>query len=335
MKISTTIAVTVHNREKYIEQCLDSLLAQTVKDIEVVCVDDASTDRSFEILLRYAENDNRVRVFRFDTNKGVQEARNRAMEMAGGVYIIYVDDDDWLSDDCVENCLRSFREHPEADCVLIPEIRQSPEGILYTPQGRKEFDVITGEEAFMLSMPWQVAGNFCVRLEYQRRFPYDNSCRYFGDENTGRMMLLGARHVVLSSGMYYYRMHNESVCHAPGIGHYSRLYSQRKLAGYIAGANVNGDIQAAYETFCWENIVAAYMRYCGERKDMPADMCREATGFIRRAFHDARPMSVDKRLKNKFGFMPMNGVWALFRLQEEVYYILRRLKAALLPVGNG
>lgn len=327
MRKSTTIAVTVHNREKYIGQCLDSLLAQTVKDIEIVCVDDASADGSFEILSRYAADDNRVRVFRFDTNKGVQQARNYAMEVAEGDYIIYVDDDDWLSEDCVENCLCCFKEHPEADCVLIPEMRQSPEGVLYAPKGRKEFDVITGEEAFKLSMPWQVAGNFCVRIEYQRRFPFDNSCRYFGDENTGRMMLLSARYVVLSKGMYYYRMHGESVCHTSGIGHYSRLHSQRVLAVHMADSNVKENMLALYETFCWENIVAAYMRYCKERKFMPPTMRNEAIGFIHEAFCKAHTDVVDKRMTGKFGFMPVCGAWKMFRMQEEMYYILRRLNS--------
>lgn len=329
MKVSTTIAVTVHNREQYLPQCLDSLLAQTVGDIEIVCVDDASTDRSPEILRQYAMRDSRVRVFPFTENGGVQQARNHAMDVARGEYIIYVDDDDWISPDCVENCLRCFGEHPEADCVLIPEIRQSPDGTLYEPSGRRQFERITGHEAFMLTMPWQVAGNFCVRTQYQRRHPFDNSCRYFGDENTGRLMLLSARYVVLSAGMYYYRMHGTSVCHAIGIGHYSRLHSQRVLADELKRRSTPMALRRAYETFCWENVIAAYMRYCGERHAMSPGLRREALEHIRRARRLTDFGSVAPRMRYKFGFMPLRLSWRLFRLQEEAYYMLRRLRERL------
>lgn len=323
MKRYTTIAVTVHNREKYLRQCLDSILAQTEKELDIVCVDDASTDSCPEILREYEEKDSRVRVCLLKENVGVQCARNKAVEMARGEYIIFVDDDDWLGSNCVEHCLDSFARYPDADCVLIPEKRVRADGTVYDPAGRAQFDSITGEEAFLLSMPWHVSGVFCVRTEYQRRYPFDNSSRCFGDENTGRMMLLFARRVVPSEGYYYYRMNDGSICHHIGIGQYSRLHSQRMMADSLKNMKVKESLRRAYETFCWENVVGAYMRYYVERKAMDKTLRREALALIRKACSEMDFGMVEKAMKKKFGFMPLRRCWWLFRVQEEVYFTLR------------
>lgn len=325
MKRYTTIAVTVHNREKFLRQCLDSILAQTETDLDIVCVDDASTDSCPDILREYERKDSRVRLCLLEKNVGVQCARNKAVEMARGEYIIFVDDDDWLGSECVEQCLDSFKQYPDADCVLIPEKRVRTNGTVYEPEGRAQFDSITGEEAFLLSMPWHVSGCFCVRLEYQRQFLFDNSSRWFGDENTGRMMLLFARKVVQSKGVYYYRMHDNSICHNVGIGQYTRLQSQRCMAQELRRRKVKDTLLRAYETFCWENVIGAYMRYYVERRMMNKALQREAMALIKKAHQEMDYRMVRTSMKRKFGFMPLQHCWWLFRLQEEVYFTLRTL----------
>ena len=82
-----SILVAVYNTAAYLPQCLDSLLSQTLKDIEVLCVDDASTDKSLEILHQYAEKDERVKVFALKENHGIGYARNMALSNASGDYI--------------------------------------------------------------------------------------------------------------------------------------------------------------------------------------------------------------------------------------------------------
>lgn len=325
MKRYTTIAVTVHNREKYLRQCLDSIIAQTEKNLDIVCVDDASTDSCPDILREYEKKDSRVRLCLMEKNVGVQRARNKAVELARGEYIIFVDDDDWLGSECVEHCLDCFEQYPDTDCVLIPEKRVKADGTVYDPADRAQVDCITGEKAFLLSMPWHISGCFCVRLEYQRRFLFDNSSRWFGDENTGRMMLLFARKVVQSIGTYYYRMHDGSICHNVGIGQYTRLHSQRSMAQELERQDVKERLRRAYETFCWENVVGAYMRYYVERKMMDKTLRCNALALIRKAHEEMDYRLVEPSMKRKFGFMPLHRCWWLFRVQEEMYFTLRTL----------
>ena len=92
-KILISIVVPVYNVEAYVAECLDSLCAQTYEDIEILLVDDGSSDRSGEICDSYAQKDERIRVFH-TVNSGVSEARNRGIEEAEGDYLVFVDSDD-------------------------------------------------------------------------------------------------------------------------------------------------------------------------------------------------------------------------------------------------
>ena len=91
-----SIIIPVYNVEKYIRKCLDSVVNQTLKDIEIICIDDGSTDSSNTILKEYAERDNRIIIFK-QKNKGVSAARNSGFRMAKGEYIGIVDSDDYVS----------------------------------------------------------------------------------------------------------------------------------------------------------------------------------------------------------------------------------------------
>lgn len=102
-----SIIVPVYNCEKYLEQCIDSILNQTYKNLEIILVNDGSTDLSGEICDKYAQKDCRIRVFH-QKNSGAQAARSFGIENASGVYIGFVDSDDWIEDDmyeCLYKCI--------------------------------------------------------------------------------------------------------------------------------------------------------------------------------------------------------------------------------------
>lgn len=96
-----SIIVPVFNSENYLHKCIDSLLAQTYADFELLLIDDGSTDRSGEICDEYAEKDLRIKVFH-TSNKGVSTARNLGLSLARGKYINFVDSDDWVKPDYLE-----------------------------------------------------------------------------------------------------------------------------------------------------------------------------------------------------------------------------------------
>ena len=90
-----SVVIPVYNTEKYIERCIYSILNQTYKDLEIICVDDGSTDKSGDILDRLSKEDSRIRVKK-KKNEGVSVARNTALIEAKGDYIGFVDSDDYV-----------------------------------------------------------------------------------------------------------------------------------------------------------------------------------------------------------------------------------------------
>ena len=100
--IKVTIIVPVHNSAGYLSKCVESLLAQTLQEIEIILVDDASTDTSRELMQGFAARSEKVRCLYLDENIRQGGARNRGMEIARGEYIAFVDSDDFIEPDMCE-----------------------------------------------------------------------------------------------------------------------------------------------------------------------------------------------------------------------------------------
>ena len=89
-----SVLVAVYNAAQYLHDCLDSLLNQTLKDIQVICIDDCSTDSSLSILNEYAQKDSRVKVLQLNMKCGKAHARNEGLKIARGEFICMLDADD-------------------------------------------------------------------------------------------------------------------------------------------------------------------------------------------------------------------------------------------------
>jgi len=106
-----SIIIPVYNAENTLKQSLDSAIRQTLHDIEIICVDDASTDASAHILSEYAASDTRIRIIRHDENKGEGGARNTGLDQANGEYVFHLDADDTLPADALEKLYMEAHMH--------------------------------------------------------------------------------------------------------------------------------------------------------------------------------------------------------------------------------
>lgn len=116
-KDMVSIIIPAHNEEKHLERCLDSILSQTYPHLEVLVVDDASTDGTWEICNAYAARDSRVKCFRNPSAEGVSSARNQGLNQATGQWIAFCDADDWIERDCIARLMEAAQEN-NADYVL-------------------------------------------------------------------------------------------------------------------------------------------------------------------------------------------------------------------------
>ena len=115
MKPKLSILVPIYNVEKYLAQCLESITAQTLQDIEIICINDGSTDGSLDIIKDFAKNDNRI-VIIDKLNSGYGDSMNQGLEKATGEYIGIVESDDWIELDAFERLYQIARKN-KADVV--------------------------------------------------------------------------------------------------------------------------------------------------------------------------------------------------------------------------
>ena len=107
MNTLLSVIVPIYNAENNLEKCLDSIIDQTYKNLELILINDGSTDGSLKICNKYKKNDNRIRLFSKENN-GVSSARNLGISMAKGHYITFVDADDYLDLNAYEIALSNF-----------------------------------------------------------------------------------------------------------------------------------------------------------------------------------------------------------------------------------
>lgn len=101
-----SVIVPIYKVQDYLNKCIDSIINQSYKNLEIILVDDGSPDRCGEIIDLYEKQDNRIKVFH-KKNGGLSDARNYGMNFITGDYIIFVDSDDWLSEDMVSNLIKT------------------------------------------------------------------------------------------------------------------------------------------------------------------------------------------------------------------------------------
>ena len=150
MAVSTqpliSVIVPVYNVERYLDQCVESLIGQTYERLEIILVDDGSTDSSGEQCNAWANRDNRIRAVR-QCNAGLAAARNTGLDLAKGEYIGFVDSDDYVLPDMFGTLLHNLQES-DADLSIISYERENPDGSTYCNAFPDKKIVMTSQEAF-------------------------------------------------------------------------------------------------------------------------------------------------------------------------------------------
>ena len=102
-----SIIVPVYNVEKYLDRCLNSIVAQSLKEIEIIIVNDCSPDNSLKIIEKYMKKDERITLINKIKNEGLTSARNSGLEIAQGKYILHIDGDDWIEQEYLKDMYKT------------------------------------------------------------------------------------------------------------------------------------------------------------------------------------------------------------------------------------
>ena len=170
MKIS--VIVPVYNVEEYLEKCLDSVTNQTLKDIEIICINDGSTDNSLEILKTYAGQDNRIVIIN-KQNEGVAAARNDGLDIAQGDYIMFLDSDDYLTPEACETAYNKITEK-NADIGVFSHF-ENENGICLESPKNKNVRQFAQDETLTDYSCFQIMS--CDKI-YKKSFLNDNNLRF-------------------------------------------------------------------------------------------------------------------------------------------------------------
>ena len=260
-----SVVVPVYNVEKYLAKCLESIIAQTYRDIEIVLIDDGSTDESGKICDEYAQRDKRIRVIHQE-NKGLAEVRNIGIHEARGEYIQFIDSDDWVELDMLETCL-DYAEQYNADIVcfrVICEYQgnvQIHSGVSYPPR------VMDSAEALsVLFFPQYVDVITCNKLIKSDIFhgiEYPAG-KLYEDMYTTYKILGKARKILCISDEFYHYLKRQG-----SIGSYifsSTTYDLAEAASKCFEFSINrnnGNSTAGINLQCglwfWKIVTANYM----------------------------------------------------------------------------
>ena len=342
-----SILIAVYNAEKYLRDCLDSLLRQTHQDFQAICVDDASTDGSADILREYAADDRRFEVVTMKENGGQAVARNAGLTRATGQYITVLDADDWLSDDALEQALDTFGKHSLTDCVLF-DLRYvnadgKEHGYAWTYPKEKfasnadgSFESMSGHNAFLLSLTWKIHGLYVLRADIFKKYPFDDSSRHFSDDNTTRAHFRAAREVRCCSGKYYYRQVETSVSHVVNTSRMDHMKANASMKRTLMEWHESEQVISFYEQERWRIIVDSYLFYFVNRREMTRSQAQFCLGEIRKYRESIERHRLNRRQTLKLGYFPFLAPWlpkavgwALFRAEEETYFHLKKWSGRL------
>lgn len=292
-----SVTIPVHNAERYLAQCLDSVLAQTLTDIEVIVVDDASTDSSPQILARYAADDPRLRVITRQQNQGVSAARNIGMDASDGRFIAFVDADDYLDPTMFDELYRaaellgvdvvscgievvdSYGQHiATADFPLDADVRHEPTAMK-----------VALHRAFETKMLW-----YPFRSLYSRTLLDEHQVRFDGGIRKGEDSLFNLQVLFFADGFgcireapYHYRKHSGSATAKPlasEAGNIERM-GEQVIAFYLDNGFGPRALDDYYSHVLRSDLPTALVRLRGQ-ESMPhqvSELLESPT--VRAAFH--------------------------------------------------
>ena len=241
MKIS--VIVPVYNCEDYLNECLDSILNQTYKNLELILIDDGSKDSSSDICDQYKERDSRVVVVHKE-NEGVSIARNTGLNLATGEFITFVDSDDYLDSDAYEKMI-SIMEEYACDICLCDCIKEfADKSQIYSHdirEGFYNFNQLKNEYyphlLVMEDVEYPATISSCalfIKKELITNIRYIEKVRFSEDWLFGCQLMLNARsfYYMKNQTFYHYRMNEKSVTHNYNPGKwsdYKKLYSNMEI----------------------------------------------------------------------------------------------------------
>lgn len=208
-----SVIIPVYNGDSFLEETLQSFLAQTYKNFELICIDDSSTDSSYQILKNYAKLDDRIKVCQKENGGYASISIEYGINIAKGDYCMYSSQDDIVSENLFEEAISLIKEK-DAD-VVIPDMvyfggdKSDLSRGIFWQETVPNPDDMNGLKAFKLSLFWGIHGFGIFKMSIVREVGID-TFNFNSDEYTLRRRLLKCQRIYFSKGIFFYRQNNEN-----------------------------------------------------------------------------------------------------------------------------
>jgi glycosyltransferase involved in cell wall biosynthesis len=338
-----TVVVPVHRVEKYLHQCLDSVLADDRPEIEIVAVDDCSPDRCGELLDEYARLHDRVRVLHLAENVGLGPARNAGLAQARGRYVWFVDSDDWLPAGSVAAVLDRLTElnrpgRRPVDVLLVDHLRAySDGGLLPDPSSRllraaPEHPLAGLAEHPELISVQHTAWNKVLRRAFLTEAGLSFQPGWYEDCSFSHPALIAAARIgVLDRVCYDYRQRSQggAITRTSSPRHLEVFDQYEWLFGWL---DRNAHRAAPWRPHVFQLMINHYIVIVGNEERVPVDLRR--TFFRRMAahYHEFRPAAGYPRPAGLTGVKHRLVGWGAFGLYAGLrrsYRAVRGVRARL------
>lgn len=203
--ISVTIIIPVYNGEEYLEQCIQSVLNQTLKEIELICVDDGSVDNSAQIIQKYAEKDKRISLFQQE-NQGPGPAKNFALKHAKGKFVAFLDADDYYLDaDALEKMVRTCEERDVFVCASLRKTLINGNEVEEDLFQKSDINKVLNYIDFQMDYHYQ---SYLFHREFllKNQCYFPDYCRYEDPVFLPEILLKAEKFTVVDTHLYCYRM---------------------------------------------------------------------------------------------------------------------------------
>ena len=256
-----SVIVPIYQVEKYLKQCLDSILNQTYRNLEIILIDDGSPDRCGDICDRYASLDSRIKVIH-QPNVGLSAARNAGMDIAIGEYISFIDSDDYIVPQYYEKMLEGFKQYPDAP-IIACLVYQDKDGQItrlspnwHTTQPVFHSTLTFCEECLLGKMTVAVWNKlFRAELLKDIRFRvgriFEDSL--FMHDLSPILKQYPGDVVVIPHYLYYYRIRQGSICHGEEPNIIGSLHSYLDII--TESKEQNPEFAQKLEIQCQQNII--------------------------------------------------------------------------------
>ncbi len=245
-----SVIIPVYNVEKYLLKCLDSVSSQTYKNIEIIVVNDGSTDNSLDILSKYAKKENRLLIIN-QKNQGLSGARNSAIKIAKGEYLIFLDSDDYIKKELIEEVYGKILKE-DADIAIYGYDKINEDGTLIA---RPDFgdNLFEHKEAIKKILSLAISPMACNKM-YKKSLFVENHIYYplrklHEDIGTTYKLFWNAKKIISTSNSYYYWIIRDgSITSKTTYKHINdvfELFFEKK--NFLEEQNIFNEFQESYE----------------------------------------------------------------------------------------